>query len=176
MTRTNEDALLLRRTKPWQRRSVQVWLAVVVLVGAIWGNAWSGDALWAPICNLSGDTDDSCPVSCPYPATITGADPAQAGVIRCYLQALSDESPSEMKKAIPSPDWTGDPTVAPEAFRHAADARGGVASVTVKQSDVDSAFALATIHFADGKSDQEPLAIINPTAWDGWRMEGVNGG
>ena len=49
-------------------------------------------------------------------------------------------------------------------------------TVDVQQNDSDSASARATIHYADGKTDDEPLAIINPTAWDGWRMEGVNGG
>ena len=173
---SSTEGLPPRRKRLWQRRSVQVWLAIVVVVGGlIWVNEWSGDGIWAPICNLSGDTDDSCPVSCWYPATITGATAAQAGAIRCYLQALSDESPSEMKKAIPAPYWTGDPTVTPQAFRHAVDARSGIATVTVQQSDVDSAYAVAKIHYADGKSDEQPLAIINPTQWDGWRMQGVNG-
>ncbi|WP_426520996.1 hypothetical protein ACPPVQ_09685 [Diaminobutyricibacter sp. McL0618] len=173
MTQTNDDAFPHTQKRLWQRRSVQVWLAIFVLV---WVNVWTGDGIWAPICNLSGDTDDSCPVSCWYPAIVTGANPAQAGAIRCYLQALSDESPSEMKKAIPAPDWTGDPTVTPRAFRYAADARSGIVTVDVQQNDSASAFARATIHYADGKTDEEPLAIINPTAWDGWRMEGVNGG
>jgi hypothetical protein len=116
-----------------------------------------------------------CPVSCTFPATITGGTPAQTGVIRCYLRALSDESPSEMRLVMPAPEWRGDSKVTNETFRYTAAARSGTPTVTIRQNGADSAFAFATIRYADGKVDDEGVELVNPTSADGFRMADVNG-
>jgi hypothetical protein len=169
----------------WRRPRVWRFLAitVVLVAGFVWvSNSfswWVGGPFSSQICNLARDLsegDDSCAVSCTWPATITGATRAQAGVIRCYLRALSDENPVEMLAVTPHSIVGGDEIPSSGAFRYAADARSGTATVTVQQGSIDDpSGALAIIHYADGRRDDQVLQVVNPTVAYSWRFWTING-
>lgn len=159
----------------WRRPSTWISLgSAAVLVGVL---SWVGVSHRSQICDLihSQDGPDMCPVSCTWPARITGATPAQAGVIRCYLRALAYGSTAEMREVVPASGMGGEATATAKAFRYARDARRGVATVTVRQNPVDSSSAFATIRFADGRRTMQPLQIANSMSTDAWRFWTVNG-
>jgi hypothetical protein len=112
--------------------------------------------------------------SCFTFAHIEGARIGQGGAVRCYLQALADSSPEEMRAVIPADGLGGDEIVTPAAFTFAAAARAGIASVVVRQNSEDSADAQVRIRFANGEIDVQSLEITDPESRVGWRFWGVN--
>jgi hypothetical protein len=161
------------------RRWLIALLAVAVLIGGLFTfNAVSNHAIDAAACSITSIDSDLCPAWCwhPYPAAVAKATPAQAEVVRCYLQALSDESRSEMKAVIPSPDWaqTGDDVVTAKSFRFATDLRSGTPTVSVRDIGFDSANSFVEIRFANGVRAQQFISLVNPTSGEGWRISDVN--
>lgn len=75
-----------------------------------------------------------------------------------------------MRGAIPAPGWGGDSTVTAKSLFDSADARSGIAQVTVRGNEDDPASAFVTIRFADGKRVDHALEIVDPTSFDGWRI------
>jgi hypothetical protein len=116
--------------------------------------------------------DASAP-SCSRPAHIQHANAVQDGLIRCYLQAVADQSSSEMRAVVPARGNGGPTDLGPEAFAHAADARSGEATATVTGNDVDDADATVAIRYADGASDELDIHIANPASARSWRFSNV---
>jgi hypothetical protein len=108
--------------------------------------------------------------SCSWPLRARGhASVHQAGLIRCYLQALAHTDRGAMMAVTDD-----DPPVRLTAadFTHAADARAGLATATFAPNPADSASATVTITFADGAHTR--LYLLNLIAVGGpsvWRLQ-----
>jgi len=71
---------------------------------------------------------DAAARSCSWPARIERANPAQDGLIRCYLRAIADGSTTGLRSVVPSRDHGGPARFDAAAFAHSADARSGTAT------------------------------------------------
>jgi hypothetical protein len=157
------------------RRWLIALLGVVVLIGGLFTfNAVSNHAIDAAACTVTSIDTDLCPAWCwhPYPVTVAKATPAQAAVVRCYLEALADKSRGEMKAVLPASDWAqgGDDVVTAKSFRFATDLRNGTPTVSVRDIHFDSANSFVEIRFADGVHTEQFISLVNPTSAKGWRI------
>jgi hypothetical protein len=92
----------------------------------------------------------------------------QAGLARCYLQALADGDTTGLY-ALAVKDKGVHITKAD--LTHSADARAGLATAVFRPSPVDTTYVLLTIRFADGGT--ESTGLMNMIAMGGssaWRM------
>jgi hypothetical protein len=133
--------------------------AVVVVLGS------AGYQLFKP-------SSESAP-SCSWPARISGANPAQDGLIRCYLRALADHSTDELQGVVPARDEGGPAGFDAAAFTHSTDARSGTPTAEVSGNDVDDADATVDIRYADGARDTLDIHIADPASAKSWRIDNV---
>jgi hypothetical protein len=135
--------------------------AVIVAIVAGVGLGWGGHAAWNAIETAGTPT-------CSWPLRVEGtANPAQAGLVRCYLRALADRDTAGLMAAA-------DDTSIKADLSYSADARAGLATATFTPSPVDSEYVLLTITYADHA--REGTGIINMAALgeaSGWRIDGA---
>jgi hypothetical protein len=137
-------------------------VAVAVVVLGLAAAAFARSIAWRE--------PDKSAVSCSWPAQIQGADSAQAGLIRCYLQAIADRSTTELQSVVPTPGNGGPIGFGSAEFAHAADARSGTATVTVTGDSVDDADATVAIRYADQAHDNLEIHIADPASARSWRF------
>src|SRR5690348_4542508 len=125
------------------RRRTVAWSAGAILAGVT--AVWAGHSAWAAF-------ETSNAPSCSWPLQVHGKPTgAQAGLVRCYLQALARR------------DKAGLLTVAADIppvhitqadLTHSADARSGQATATFLPATVDTMYIPVIISYADGASDR----------------------
>ena len=98
----------------------------------------------------------------------TGLTSAQAGLIRCYLRALAHHDAAGLR-AVAFNDTNRPVRITAKDFRHAADARSGVATATRGPEGEDNAYAV-TIVFADHAKETVAIAPVNPAVLNSWRL------
>lgn len=157
---TTAPASPLRRFKLYVFRRPKTWTAIF-LVAAI-GLAWAGRSIWEVFETWGTPT-------CSWPLQVRGgASPAQAGLVRCYLQALANGDVSGLRAVA---DDIPPIRITKVDLSHAADARAGLATATFRQNPSDTASAFVAIVYADGARDD--LGMTNMVAMggpSGWRM------
>jgi len=158
MAATDAPARQLRRGRAAAGTPVVVALVAVLVAFA-----------WHEIRDAAAGPDASAP-SCSWPAHIEQANSDQTGLIRCYLRALAHHSPSEMRAVARSKDDNGPTGFSAADFAHTADARSGIATVIVEDSDVDGADAAVSIRYANGAHDEQEIHLANPSSWHSWRF------
>ena len=124
-----------------------------------------GYVAWVQI--TTGGLPTSVP-SCSWPLRVRGAATSeQAGLVRCYLRALANHDAGGLLAVAYG---TGGPVrITGADFKHAADARSGVASVKFVADEIDTAFAV-TIVFADHASETLGMDLANPASGHSWRL------
>jgi hypothetical protein len=145
--------------KPRLHRRAVLWAACVIAAGA--GAVWAGHRAWAAF-----ENGHSTP-SCSWPVRIQGKPaPAQAGLIRCYVQALAHRDTAALLAVagnVPPVRITG------ADLKHAADARSGPATATFLPALVDTDFVSVLITYADGATDrlwvQNMIETGGPSVW-----------
>jgi hypothetical protein len=139
------------------RLAASVWTACLVVAAA--GAAWGG-YIWV--------THDRTP-SCSWPLRVRGAATAQqAGLVRCYLQALARRDIAGLYAVA---DNIPKVRITPADLKYSADARTGLATACFSPSSVSTSYAGLTITYADGAI--ETTGILNMVAMGGpstWRM------
>jgi len=107
--------------------------------------------------------------SCSWSLRVRGdATSAQAGLIRCYLRALAHHDAAGLR-AVAFNDTNRPVRITAKDFRHAADARSGVATATRGPEGEDNAYAV-TIVFADHAKETVAMAPVNPAVLNSWRL------
>src|SRR5215471_16197335 len=152
---------------PWpgdRSKTEQVaWAAAVIGVVVL---AAAGFVAW------SKPTVNGMPAytpSCSWPLRVRGhVTSAQAGLIRCYLQALAHHDAAGLR-AVAFNDTNRPVRITAKDFRHAADARSGVATATRGPEGEDNAYAV-TIVFADHAKETVAMAPVNPAVLNSWRL------
>jgi hypothetical protein len=149
-----------RGSRTGGHRRAAAWAAVAIVAGA--GLAWGGHAAWDAIQTWGTPT-------CHWPLVVRGpADPAQSGLVRCYLRALAGRDTAGLLAVaadIPPVRITR------ADFTYSADARAGLATATFTPSPVDDTAYGVTITYADGVT--ENASMMNMIAMggpSGWRM------
>ncbi|MCW2932011.1 MAG: hypothetical protein JWM19_2973 [Actinomycetia bacterium] len=124
--------------------------------------AWGGHSIWDAVETWGTPT-------CSWPLQVRGtASPAQAGLVRCYLQALANRDTSGLMAVA---DYIPPVRITKADLSHVTDARSGLATATFTQNQVSTSVASVAIVYADGARDD--LDIINMDAMggsSGWRM------
>lgn len=150
--------------RAWRRHPVLAELVKAMALAAAILAAGSGIIWGVESWNAAGYP------SCSWPLRDRGhTSPHQAGLVRCYLQALARHNAAAMMAVAGN-----DPPVRLTAadFTHAADARAGLATATFTPNPSDTTSALVTITFADGA--HTGLVLINMIAMGGppvWRLQ-----
>jgi len=141
-------------------RRAAAWAAVAIAAAA--GLAWGGRLAWHAIQTWGTPT-------CSWPLAVRGpADPAQTGLVRCYLRALAGRDTAGLLAVaadIPPVRITR------ADLTYSADARAGLATATYTPSPVDDPDYEVTITYADGVT--ENASMMNMIAMGGpagWRM------
>ena len=149
-----------RRARFPFRRHPVAWSAVIVL--AVAGLSWGGDAAWGAIQTWGTPT-------CSWPMRVQG-DPnaAQAGLARCYVRDLAQGDTAGLQATA---QYIPAVRITRADLKYAADARDGLATATITQNPEDPEDAGISITFADGA--HEELGMQNMVAMggpNGWRM------
>ena len=137
-------------------------MAAAVFVVALL--ALGGYKIWG-----SANSDPTSVPACSWPLRVHGrANQEQAGLIRCYVQALATHDVAGLQAVADD-----DPPVriTSAQFAHAADARGGTATTTFVPNQSDSAYMTVTIAFADGARASMPVFLANPESAHSWRIQ-----
>lgn len=136
------------------------WAAMILAAGI--NLAWGGHSIWEAVETRGTPT-------CSWPLKVSGtANPAQAGLVRCYLRALAHRDISGLTAVA---DYIPPVRITSADLRHVANARSGLAAATFTQSPIDTESAFVTITYADGARDD--LDMTNMVAMggpSGWRM------
>jgi len=141
------------------RRTVAAWIVALSAVAVL--AAVEGRAAWNAL--------TSSTPSCWWPLHVRGhATSAQAGLIRCYLRALAHHDAAGLR-ALAYNDTNSPVRITAKDFRHAADARSGVATATRGPVGMDQEYAV-TIVFADHARETVAMAPVNPAVLDSWRL------
>jgi len=142
----------------WGRRAVAAACIAVAGGGFVWFEHRSWTA-FLPVVTPS----------CSWPLHVHGdATAEQAGLARCYLQALAGGDTTGLN-ALAANDPPGRITKAD--LTHAADARAGLATATFTPGQAGTTHVLLTITYANGA--REDTGMINVPAMGGssvWRM------
>jgi hypothetical protein len=152
--------------RPRRLRSATAAAAVIVL--ALTGAAFA----WPKVQDFMNGPDASA-LSCSWPADIQRANPAQTGLIRCYLRAIAHRSTAELRSVVRARNDNGPIGFSSADFAHTADARSGTASATVTGNPNDDADADVAIHYTDGVSDNLEIHTANPTSAQSWRFSNI---
>jgi len=135
-------------------------VTAIVLAGAL----TAGCAVVSPL--LGGDGPGAAP-SCSWPMRVSGhLIAAQAGLIRCYLQALAHHDLGALK-GLANPAYR----VTRAQLAQAADARAGVATVAVSMSPDDTGIGTVQIDYANGATCSLGIEIVNPSVAGSWRLD-----
>jgi hypothetical protein len=142
------------------RHRIVPWAAGLIVAGA--AAVWAGHTAWAAYENRGAP-------SCSWPLRIYGQpDPAQAGLVRCYLRALAHrDTAGLLAVAADIPPVR----ITKSDLAYSADARTGRATATFQPALVDTDFIQVIITYADGATDQ--LGVQNLEEIGGpsvWRM------
>lgn len=139
---------------------VGIVLACVVLAGS--GFVWFGHRAWTAF------VPQFTP-SCSWPLRVQGqATGEQAGLVRCYLQALAHGDSTGLDALAVR---TKGIHITQADLTHSADARAGLATAVFTPSPVDTTYVLLTIRFADGKTERTGLMnMIAVGGFSAWRM------
>jgi hypothetical protein len=106
---------------------------------------------------------------CSWPLHVDGrANREQAGLIRCYVRALAHHDPGGLLTLAYTVN--GPVRITAKDFKHAADARTGIATATFVPGENDYAYAV-TIVFADHVRETIAIAPGNPGNLHAWRLE-----
>jgi hypothetical protein len=152
-----------RRLRACRKPNLLTWIvalagAAVLAVGGyvVWNLYFAGTGL-----------PTSVP-SCNWPLRLRGHPTnEQAGLIRCYLRALAHHDGGGMLAVA---DTTSGPVrITSRDFRHAADARQGVATAIFSAPGEDYSYAV-TIVFADQARETVAMGLANPESWHSWRL------
>lgn len=152
---------ITQRPRWWRRTAVAV--IVLALTGAFAGPR---------IQNFINGPDASAR-SCSWPADIQRANPAQAGLIRCYLRAVAHHSTVELRSVVRARNDNGPIRFSSADFARTADAHSGTATATVTGNPNDDADADVAIHYTDGVSDNLDIHIADPAHAQSWRFSNV---
>lgn len=148
------------RLDGYRPAALGIVLACIVLAGS--GFVWFGHRSWMAF------VPQFTP-SCSWPLRVQGkVTGEQAGLARCYVQALADRDTVGLYAL--SVRAKGD-HITQADLTHSADARTGLATAVFTPSPVDTTYVLLTIHFADGRT--ESTGLMNMIAMGGssaWRM------
>ena len=148
------------RLDGYRPAALGIVLACIVLAGS--GFVWFGHRSWMAF------VPQFTP-SCSWPLRVQGkVTGEQAGLARCYVQALADRDTVGLYAL--SVRAKGD-HITQADLTHSADARTGLATAVFTPSPVDSTYVLLTIRFADGRT--ESTGLMNMIAMGGfsaWRM------
>jgi hypothetical protein len=116
-----------RPARTRQRRSPAAWAAAVILMAG-GGLAWAGHAAWEAI-------QGRATPACSWPLQVRGtANPAQAGLVRCYLRALASRDTAGLIAVaadIPPVRITS------TDLAYSADARAGLATAIFTPNPID---------------------------------------
>jgi len=141
------------------RRAV-IWAACVIVAGT--GAVWAGRSAWAAFENRSTP-------SCSWSLRIQGKPtPAQAGLVRCYLRALTGRDTAGLQAVAANIPPV---RITKADLAHSADARSGRATATFLPATVDTCWVPVIITYADGATDR--LGVENMIEMGGpsvWRM------
>lgn len=158
----NVTAEAVRR--PGTLGAARTLILVAVLAGAVL-TGLGGYVAWIQI--TTGGLPTSVP-SCSWPLRVRGAATSeQAGLIRCYLRALANHDAGGLQTVAYGTN--GQIRVTSSDFRHAADARSGVASAKFVAGEMGDAFAV-TIVFADHAREILAMGLANPASVHSWRL------
>lgn len=140
---------------PKASRAVKASLGILAAVSlGVGGYAWA--------------SSDGTP-SCAWPLRIHGeASSEQAGLLRCYLQALAEHDEAGLYAVAAK---TPRVRITAADFKYSTDARAGMVTATLMPSPVDPTGVLVVIKFGDGLV--EKAGMINEIAMGGpstWRM------
>jgi hypothetical protein len=116
---------------------------------------------------IPGGLPTSVP-SCSWALRARGdATSEQAGLVRCYLRALAHHDSGGLLAVAYT--TSGPVRITAKDFRHAADARAGVATATFVpgQEDYDHA---VTIVSADHATETVAMGLANPASFHSWRL------
>jgi hypothetical protein len=105
--------------------------------------------------------------ACSWPLRVDGhATAAQAGLIRCYLQAVAHHDLGALR-GLDNPVYraTG------AQLAQTADARSGLATATVTMSPEDTGIGTVRIGYADGATISFGIEIVNPSVAGSWRLD-----
>ena len=131
------------------RLAEAIWPACIVLAAA--GVAWGGYT-WV----------NRTP-SCSWPLRVRGtATSQQAGLVRCYLQALARRDINGLYAVA---DNIPKVRITAADLKYSADARAGLATAYFSPSSVSTSYAELTITYADGAI--ESTGILNMDAMGG---------
>ncbi len=118
---------------------------------------------------IAEGTSTAPALSCDWSSvTITGGSDSERGAVRCYLRALAEHDEVGLKAV------SRDATVGPTAFAFALSAAAGTARVGIAGNDVDSADAVVTVRFADGRTDVQEMHLADPMSGTSWRLSDVD--
>lgn len=135
--------------------------ACLVLAGA--GFVWIGHRSWVAF--LPQVTP-----SCSWPLQVSGkATSAQAGLVRCYLQALAKRDSTGLSALAVKYQGVH---ITKDDLIHSSDSRAGPATATFRPNPSDSTDVAVTIRYADGAMEQ--TGLTNMIAFGGhsaWRMD-----
>jgi hypothetical protein len=153
-----EDRMIIRSTRPRHRMlGTTIWTVCIILAAT--GVAWGGYA-WI--------TRDHAP-SCSWPLRMRGtATGQQAGLVRCYLQALARR---DIAGVYAVADNIPKAHITAADLKYSADARTGLATAHFAPSSISTSYVGLTITYADGTI--ESTGILNMDAMGGpstWRM------
>ncbi len=155
------SGMALERTRGCRRDKALAWAAALggaVCVAVAGCSAWN---------QLTGGLPTSTP-SCSWPLRVHGhMTGEQAGLIRCYLRALARHDTAGLLAVAFTAN--GPVRITARDFRHAADARAGVATAMRGPQGNDLAYAV-TIMFADNATETVAMAPASPATVDSWRL------
>ena len=139
-----------------------VTLRAVLVVLAVVAAVWAGRSAWAAFENHGTP-------SCSWALQIHGKPtPAQARLVRCYLQALAHRDTAGLLAVAANIPPV---RITKADLTHSADARSGRATATFLPATVDTSWVPVIITYADGATDR--LAVQNMNEMGGpsvWRM------
>jgi len=150
-------------------------VAIIVAAVIVFSGIWLALPAAAGLCRAveHGDSDDMCPVACPRAPhlAISGATLPQRALLDCYVQALDERSTAKMRRVFPAQATaTGGEVVSSKTFANSAQARAGVASISVEQNTDDPMSAVSTIRLRSGQRLTVVLQALG-SAWT-WRIWG----
>jgi hypothetical protein len=148
----------MARPRPRHPAAAAIKIAAIILVSA--GAVWAGHSAWAAL------QSQGTP-SCSWPVRIQGkAVTGQAGLVRCYLQALARRDTGAL---LATADNAPPVRITRADLVHSVDARAGLATATLTQNPSDPDNALVIITYADGASERTGMQNMNPGGHS-WRM------
>jgi hypothetical protein len=146
-----------------QVRSLPKVVKVLGAAAVCVGLAWGGQVAWSAWSNRNVP-------SCSWPMRVRGpATSAEAGLVRCYLQALAGRSTAGLKAVALNVPPTS-VTSADFAFSRAA--RSGLATAVFRPNPFDDFSMFLTIRYADGT--EQNTGLTNEVAMGGgnyWRLD-----